>query len=767
MFKSNKYLGLLLLSFTIAALLTACGGDATPAPANSAVVVSVPSVGATPTITAAATTVALTTVAATTSAPTTAAATTSAATTAAAQTSTTSSSIERYTVNFATYREPASTIKQPAFPNYTVAANLSNVSNLKDFKLSDAQKKLLAQNYFVVSPSEYKQFFQAYESFRYDQIPTYVTTDSVAHVYHLLFDKLLRETEKGYLIKDVQALSKALYEASVKQYTALTGSDLQAAALRNVAYTAVAYKLADPKNAPAAPAYATSLVNAELKLIDAAGGIAKSPIMGSDYEEDYSQYIPRGHYTRSDELKNYFRAMMWYGRMTFRAKSDSETQSALLLMQAILTGQTNGQKASDLWKLIYEPTAFFVGTSDDLTYLDYAGLVKTVWGDTGLTDPKGFSDKTKLAAFQKGVDTLPPPKINSMITDIRQDLTTQIKGLRMMGQRFTIDAAIFQNLVWRNVGTLEKPRDLPKGLDIFAALGSEQAAKLLKQQGETQYANYQTQFDKVKSQLATIQPATWTQNLYWSWIYNLQPLTEKRGAGYPAYMQNEAWQNKQLVAGLGSWTELKHDTLLYAKQVYAERGGGPEDLPTGFVEPEPTFYSRMYALTVMTREGLQQRNMLAKEYADILKSLETDVGKLQNIAQKELSGQKISDDERDFIAYWGASIETFTLAATDVDEEQGGNKYLDKQDAALVADVATGLQEVLEEGTGRVNLIYVAVLINGKVTLTQGAAYSQYEFKVKPGDRMTDETWQKQLDAGKAPALEDWKKSYMAAGLPK
>ena len=43
--------------------------------------------------------------------------------------------------------------------------------------------------------------------------------------------------------------------------------------------------------------------------------MAESPIF--TYAEDYSQYLPRGHYTRSMRLKNYFLAMMWHGRMTF------------------------------------------------------------------------------------------------------------------------------------------------------------------------------------------------------------------------------------------------------------------------------------------------------------------------------------------------------------------------------------------------------------------------------------------------------------------
>jgi len=70
-------------------------------------------------------------------------------------------------------------------------------------------------------------------------------------------------------------------------------------------------------------------------------------------------------------------------------------------------------------------------------------------------------------------------------------------------------------------------------------------------------------------------------------------------------MQNQAWARKDLNTLLGSWTELKHDTILYAKQVYAEMGGGMEGVDDrGYVEPNPYLYARLAALVNLTREGL-------------------------------------------------------------------------------------------------------------------------------------------------------------------
>src|SRR6185503_9894127 len=82
-------------------------------------------------------------------------------------------------------------------------------------------------------------------------------------------------------------------------------------------------------------------------------------------------------------------------------------------------------------------------------------------------------------------------------------------------------------------------------------------------------------------------------------------------------MQSTAWQDKQLNTALGSWAELKHDTLLYAKQPYGGLGGGgdgprPPDpvLALNYVEPVPEVYARLAALARMTRSGLEQRGLL-------------------------------------------------------------------------------------------------------------------------------------------------------------
>jgi len=88
----------------------------------------------------------------------------------------------------------------------------------------------------------------------------------------------------------------------------------------------------------------------------------------------------------------------------------------------------------------------------------------------------------------------------------------------------------------------------------------------------------------------------WTKNVYAGWLHTLKFLVEVKGEGYPSFMLSEAWVDKALNAALGSWAELRHDTILYAKQsVVAECGGEggeqkPPPPPKGYVEPEVLTY---------------------------------------------------------------------------------------------------------------------------------------------------------------------------------
>lgn len=676
-----------------------------------------------------------------------------------------------YAEAFAAYQEPTVTLPDEYVGGYTLPLDLGQVNNLADYSFTDTQLTALEQIGFFVAPPAtdpnvmYTEFYQAYESQRYEQTPLFVTTDSVFHIYHLVFDKMLRDLETTYFIPTLKEFTVTMVDATAQQYQVLQGTDLEDAALRNVAFFSIAASL-QGLDYTAVPA-AQEFVDAELALINAHEGTNVSPLWLRDDQaqdlqliEDYSQYIPRGHYTRSTDLQNYFKAMMWYGRLTFRLKDQFETQRALLVTQAIRTASSaEGHSALSLWQLIYDPAVFIVGKADDLGIYEYGKLSDAVFGAN--TDPSAFADQTKLDQFITEARNLPAPQINSMWVWIWQDRDDVTQGFRVMGQRFTLDEYVFGQVMWRNVGTLDKPRDLPKALDFFASMGSTEALDILHGMGESDYLNYDSQMTKVTQEVSELQIDSWTQNLYWTWLYSLQPLISEKGKQYPSFMQTDAWTRKELATALGSWTELKHDTILYSKQVMAEMGGGlPENPPHGYVEPNPTAYARLIALVQMTRSGLENRNLLDATTQANLDNLVDELNFLLDISQRELNGGAITDDEYWRIQYYGGWLEAITIAAADTELEYQGRGYLEDQKSAVVADVATGMGRVLEEGVGYPTSIYV-VLPNAPYQVAVGAVYSYYEFTVTPDQRMTDEGWRAQIEAGNAPALPDWTSAFI------
>ncbi len=701
--------------------------------------------------------------------------------------------VSRPTLSFANFTVPSTSV-QPAVAPYSVTADLSDVLNPAQYNLSDAAKALLAKNLFVVTPlaegssQQYpgglKEFYQVYEAGRYGSEPVFVTSDSILHVYHLVFDKMLRDLESNKLTGELVILNDAMLRVSDAQHSdivKLNNPDLTTASEQLVAYFAVADKLVNA--ASVTPAYVSDKVNAELALINAHAGLATSNIF-ANYSEDYGQYAPRGHYTRTPALQQYFKAMIWYGRMTFRQEVASETLSAVLLTELLGNQQTlRSGPILDHWKNIYEPTVFIVGKADDLSYFDYQPAMQAVYGSAtpALQD---LADPSKLATFQAAINKMPPPLINSMFVFATEDKTKVTKGLRMMGQRFTLDEYIIGQLTWRNVGTTlpngnpDVVRWLPRALDVPAAMGSDQAINIITNGTQLDYGqgqgkaalHYDTQMQKARQNVATLSTGDWTQNLYWSWLYTIKPLAAAVPSGYPSFMTNQAWQDKQLTTYLGSYTELKHDTILYAKQSMAEKGGGPPNIVKGYVEPQPDLYARLSALTQLTIDGLKSRSLLDPATEQRLTSVRDVASQMLTITLKELQNQPLTNDEYTFIMFYGGSIEDITISTADPqcdpsippDQCQAGRPTdLSQFDSALAADIASDPNgNVLEETDGRPYEIYAVVPIDGKKVLSRGAVFSQYEFVVPSSGRLTDEAWKAQLDAGKAPNFADWTKSY-------
>ena len=265
----------------------------------------------------------------------------------------------------------------------------------------------------------------------------------------------------------------------------------------NTAYLSVMLKLLD--GSYIIPEMIKPMVESELDLIEI-NSRASSEIF--TYDEDYTQYTPRGHYTRSEILENYFKAMMYAGRMSFLTQSPKggmemgidHTRRVMLLVSSFNTSTSTGT-TWDLWDKLYELTTFYVGESDDLTVPEYYSILK----NHSIIDIEDLEDEYLLKTMIDEIKEFRDPKINSMFIFESYDHENVTKGFRLMGQRFTPDAYIFQELVHKKT----KYRAFPTGLDILSVFGSARAEYLLQFENES-YPNYGQQIQKLRSEFGNL-----------------------------------------------------------------------------------------------------------------------------------------------------------------------------------------------------------------------------------------------------------------------
>lgn len=626
----------------------------------------------------------------------------------------------------------------PCVEVYTIEPDLSNIDNLWQVPMNEQMAEKLSQNGFVVAYGAGGEFFEIYEQNRYNQMPSFITVDSMMHTYHLYFSYLLKNIEKDYLSDSLTELSRKMLDASIAQYDRLKGTEWESAAKRNVAFFTVGAALLDGNTAAAD--YVEETVQGELDRISRAEGIFKSEISGKN--EDYTQYIVRGYYEGDERLEAYFKAMMWYGRMHFTQEEEDLDRSALLISMAL----AEDLDIYGLWESIYAVTSFFAGASDDLGVCEYAPVLYETYGsDVTLEDLPGNGEA--FDRFHMATGTLPVPQINSI--PIRMGEENVIPGFRFMGQRFSIDGMIMQKLIYSNVNqnSAGDLRMLPDVLDVPAALGSDAALSLLEESGAADYAGYSENMTQLRECLGQENETLWSASLYASWLNTLRPLLDVKGEGYPVFMQNEEWLKKDLECFAGSFTELKHDTVLYSKQVLAEMGGGYEEEPDyrGYVEPEPLVYERFRGLADLTAQGLLEYGMLKAEEEENLSRLSQLADQLYEISNKELQDEVLTEEEYRFIESYGGNIEHFWYEAVK-NEGEGGSISSQEFPAAVVVDIATDPNgTVLEAATGNPSTIYVVVKVDGKLKIATGSVYSFYQFSWPMDDRLTDSKWRQMM----------------------
>jgi hypothetical protein len=691
--------------------------------------------------------------------------------------------------------------------------------------LSIEQKENLVKDNFIVVANEDKFFndnpFEVsgrtddwtdlYETiggvcdkhYRRPENAVFVSSDFALHIYHRLLDKEFKYIEQKEFYPQLKKMTDELFTASVNEYNGATAENKKESYQRLIAFFGVPKIILDSsaefyeKGTIAddqsdsqekmlvslqalqsqIPEKSFQIIKTELERIMKGKGLQASSLFSPyylakevDIKEDYSQFVPRSHYQENPVLRSYFRSMMWYGRSNFITVSPELTRDAInitLLMK--------DKQLLDNWENIYIPTAFFVGESDDLGIYEYQ--------ESLMKNQKNSDWDTIVAEVQKDVLKLKKPQIMSTAVSggnifemSKKELQDKTQGFHFMGQRFTPDAFIFSSLTQGDEApdsiTGEKLPSMPTGLMVMSLLENQTADKYLQQWTSINAPQSQKviplKMQELKKYFDQLTSKQWTQNIYWGWLYTIKSLAQENldEAGYPQFMQSDKWNDKNLLTSFGSWTELKHDTLLYAKQSYAEMGGGGDeikDIPPvvkGYVEPNIEFWDRIIPLAQMTMDGLSQRKLLGQEFIGRNKKMIDDFKFFRKIAIQELNNEQISGDDFEMLRNMPGNMDSIVRPLPSEERVEKNAR------SALIADVHTDAvnSEILYEADGIPNYIYIAVQDNNGTRLTKGLIYSYYEFKAPLDGRLTDADWQGWIygqEKGKIPSMPKWEEALL------
>ncbi len=656
------------------------------------------------------------------------------------------------------------------------------------------QVKLIKTNGFVVTPARHEQLYHVYEQNDYNKVPSFITTDSLLQIYSILFDSTLRLAEESKLRTDLLKLTEAVMKAAMKRYEASGDPLKKKLAKQTLAYFSVPYVLltGDRKKLHND---IKGIVREELARIDAHASLLPPAMLAADNAEyndpnrkdlwiDYTQFVPRGHYTKSDALKSYFKAALWYGLYPLHIREGFEETALTALTIKDILFET---KSIDLWRNIYYITAFYSGASDDLDPMDLNDMAGEAFGKES-----DYSDKERLKIFiQLAEDRYKSKtKIRHVYVDIADKENEQGPIFRLMGQRYVPDSEIMQRLVKASV--TKESRLFPKGLDVMAVLGNQIAESLMrndyKEDWQKGFPEYPKELEKLKSEFSRIDEAGWKKNLYMSWLWSLKALFEAHEDGNKQFfLKSKGWEAKSLNTSLASWSELRHNTILYAMQsmVAAEGGEGGEEHwvwlpepPRGYVEPNTEFFSNLITTIDLSANVLKSSGLMEKSMEDIFTDFKKMALFLKGIVDKENKGVERTAKEYARIMGFGGELERLTLrilimAHSDKAPDPSGHAWTNRIEwfwselsayekrMPLIADVHTayymGAHNVLEEAVGWANEIYVAVEEGGSYRLMRGAVFSYYEFLQPASDRLTDEKWQDILISGKnIPPVPEW-----------
>lgn len=611
----------------------------------------------------------------------------------------------------------------------TIAGNFSNVETAGsgftwNRVFAPEERMMLQRNNFLARPEPFGTFGQAYVGNGASDLASFITVDAVLHGLRTTIDEANRQMERDHAAPTLEVVLNDLSQSLAGQ---LDGArNQEATALRNLlAYVQTARVLLTPT--AAIDNRVSEMVYAELEKINAMQGIDATSILPGK-RIDYSKFRPEGHYDLNQAFRNYYRTRTWLGEFGFELRADSrinplESRMALTLARTMDMLAARSDAFRQGYQSINEPITFFTGRSEqDVSWDMLAGALRGYYGTFAINQSTSASDSELVRFVGYLADQLPG-------SDIRKTP----REFRLLPRSSAVNQAM-----WGTTGT--------SGLKIMGALGSARAAALTSNNGD------------IKRTLLRHPVENWVKDLGWSMLYTVSaiPGRTEETTGYPRFMRNDAWKDRELASVLGAWIDYQHEPSQLSVQtgtaITNAKIRSTQEIESGYVEPDPQAWAHIAELAGYLRNGLvdgEFGNLIDRRIADKLRDIENVSANMMQIAARELQGEELSGEQLSLLASMPQRIAAYETFTDDRLKEPG---------MSIVAGRIAGAGSA--PANGHPIALYVITPRNdgsGGLMLTRGAIYSYYET-----DQSNDQWIRSLTTTGTSVRTESWTSSFLS-----
>lgn len=658
----------------------------------------------------------------------------------------------------------------------TQASGLEQIQ-ASSLSLSDAELAGLAENGVAISKTRtFPSFSYGYKSIYLEDLPVFVSADSILEAVHQSFDALLKRAEERVMLTGLQTLlssMRARIPSVIGEPQTARDADL---------YLSVALELSKASFGPDTVGEVvpvTDLDPAEItefvELAKAASGHGSIELFGLTRDEDFSQFKPRGHYTESAQLSAYFKMMIWLGRVDLRLIETQPSGEQIFDRRsfdvAVALRRLMDTEQFERWRKLEGLIGAFVGERDSMSPEELDGLMTAL----GMTlDPSSaelgdemLSDEKIAAEIQSG--GWGEQRIASRILvhggGAGDEALPLDRSFLLFGQRYTVDSHAFVNTTYDRI----PDRMMPNPLDAaFVAMKNNFALSLLS--ADLGSAAYAGGLAKTRVLVDAHDQKYWEGSAYTRWLDGLSKLSPSPGQELAGIARTDAWERRILNAQMGSWAELRHNTVLYTKQSYTT--GNQCEFPDAYVDPYPEFYQAMARLAEHLVTVIGAFPEVTISVADVGETLAARaqtwattfvgaMGYLEQMAKNQQAGVPHTQEQLDFInagVNWGPpagcnglkygnltgwyfKLFTFEMDAIEYDPNVT-DAHTQPTDGGG-ADVG----RILHVGTGEPRLMVVTANTCMGPRAYAGLAFSYGELITNDWLRLTDDEWSKTITA--------------------